>query len=123
MLVVLRSDPRRLPAPRAALYVVGAAFLVATPAQPWYGLLLVALSIAAARPEWSVVALAAYPLYFASFAQHKAVVGSLAYGLATVVVLGVATIRSAGRFRGRCNAPADAGTQLVWTSWSPTRLR
>jgi hypothetical protein len=123
LLIVLRSHPRRLPAPRAALYLVGAAFLVATPVQPWYGLLLVALSIAAARPEWSVVALAAYPLYFASFAHDKTLIGSLAYGMAAVVVLGAATIRSARRSRVRCNAAADAGTQLVWTSWSPTRLR
>jgi hypothetical protein len=121
--IILRSDPRRLPAAPAALYLVGAAFLVATPDQPWYGLLLVALSVAAGRPEWSVVAVAAYPLYFASHAHEKMVVGSLAYGIAAAVVLVVTATRSARAREAPCNSPADAGTQVVWTSWSPTRLR
>jgi hypothetical protein len=122
-LVILRSDPLRLPAPRAALYLVGAAFIVATPDQPWYGLLLVALSIAADRPEWSLVAVAAYPLYFASHAHQKMVIGSVAYGLAAAAVLGVAVTRAARSQQAPCNSPDDAGTQVVWTSWSPTRLR
>ena len=120
---VLRSDEHNLPAPRAALYLVGAAFLVATPDQPWYGLLLVALSVAANRPEWSLVALAAYPLYFASHAHHKMIVGSLAYGLAAAAVLCVTAARSARARTASCNSPVDAGTQVVWTSWSPTRPR
>jgi hypothetical protein len=122
-LVIMRSDPHRLPAPRAAVYLVGAAFLVATPDQPWYGLLVVALSIAADRPEWSLIAIAAYPLYFAAHEQHKMVVGSLAYGLAALAVLSVTWVRWARVRSTRCNSPADAGTQVVWTSWSPTRLQ
>ena len=119
---VLRSDPDRLPAPRASLYLVGTAFLVATPDQPWYGLLLVALAAAASRPEWSLVALAAYPLYFAGHAHQKLIVGSLSYGLAFAVVITVAVMRErltpirvtpwltdALRFNGRHGAPTDRG--------------
>jgi hypothetical protein len=121
---VLRSDPERVPAPLAALWLVGAAFLVATPVQPWYGLLLVALSVAAARPEWAAVAIAAYPLYFAAFAHSKEIVGFLSYGVAALVVAGVAMHRRrTADAAPRCNAAHTDRTPVVWNSWSPSRSR
>jgi hypothetical protein len=119
---VLRSDPVGLPAPRAGLYLVGTAFLVTTPDQPWYGLLLVALAVAAGRPEWSLVAIAAYPLYFASHAHQKVLVGAFSYGIAAAVVLTTAVMRAKAD-AAPCNASPAGRTQVVWTSWSPTRLR
>jgi hypothetical protein len=106
-LAVLRSDPRRLPAPRAALYLVGAAFLVATPVQPWYGALLVALAVAAARPEWCLVAAAAYPLYFSGPAHQKQLIGSLAYGTAALVVLVTHLLRARRGDRPAAPAPTQ----------------
>ncbi len=47
--------------------MVGAAFLVATPVQPWYGVLLAALAVVAGRLEWLAVAAAAYPVYVSLF--------------------------------------------------------
>jgi hypothetical protein len=61
-LLVWRQAARR-PAAEGALLVVGTTFLVVGPAQPWYGLLIVALAVLATRPEWLVVAIAAYPVY------------------------------------------------------------
>ena len=106
-LAVLRSDPVRLPAPRAALLVVGAAFLVATPVQPWYGLLLAALAVAAARPEWCLVAAAAYPLYFAIGRHWMALVGSVSYGTAGLVVLAAALARASAARRASDPPPAS----------------
>ncbi|CAI7973420.1 DUF2029 domain-containing protein [Frankia sp. Hr75.2] len=67
VLAVWRSEPARLPVERGALWLVGAAFLVATPAQPWYGVLLVALAVLAGRLEWAAVAVGPYVLYMALF--------------------------------------------------------
>ena len=64
---VLRTDPQRVPVERAALWLVGAAFLVATPVQPWYGVLLAALAVIAGRLEWLAVAAAAHPVYVSLF--------------------------------------------------------
>ncbi|CAO5183383.1 membrane hypothetical protein [Frankia sp. AiPs1] len=66
-LVVWRTDPAGVPVERAALWVLGTAFLVATPAQPWYGILLVVLAILAGRLEWIAVAVGPYVLYMALF--------------------------------------------------------
>ena len=66
---VLCTSPRRVPVERAALWLVGAAFLIATPAQPWYGVLLAVLAVLAARPEWLAVPAAAYVLYISLFTR------------------------------------------------------
>src|SRR5664279_3088091 len=57
---------RHAPAARVAVELTGIVFLVVTPVQPWYALLLVALAAFAGRAEWLLVALAGYPLYFAA---------------------------------------------------------
>jgi len=56
------SRNSRTPAEGAVL-LVGGTFLIVGPAEPWYGLLVVALAALAARPEWLAVAAAAYPVY------------------------------------------------------------
>ncbi|MCW2615602.1 MAG: hypothetical protein JWN08_2596 [Frankiales bacterium] len=59
---VRRPDPDHA---SAALLLLGAALLVATPVQPWYGLPLAALAVLAGRPVWLAVPAAAYPVFFA----------------------------------------------------------
>ena len=49
----------------AACLLLGAALLLASPVQPWYGLPLVALAALAARPVGAVVPALTYPLFFA----------------------------------------------------------
>lgn len=61
-LLVWRTAATR-PAAEGALLLIGTTFLVVGPAQPWYGLLIVALVVLTARPEWLLVAVAAYPVY------------------------------------------------------------
>ena len=51
-------------APLACL-LLGAALLIATPVQPWYGLPLAALAALCGRAAWLAVPAAAYPLFFA----------------------------------------------------------
>jgi hypothetical protein len=59
---------RRVADPAAAGGVVLlAAFLLATPVQPWYGLSLAAVAVLAGRPEWLTAAAAGYPLYLSLF--------------------------------------------------------
>ena len=86
----------RAPVPLRAVTLVGAAFLVATPVQPWYALLLVVLAVLAARPEWLLVAAAAYPAYFSAVLRDPRFVGigALSYGLAAAGVLLVTLLRA-----------------------------
>ena len=95
---VLRSSPDRVPPERAALWLVGTAFLVATPAQPWYGVLLAVLAVVAGRPEWLAVPAAAYTLYISLFTRVPGDAWTLrvsAYGAAAILVLTVAAVRLA----------------------------
>jgi len=75
----------------AAVLLLGAALLVATPIQPWYGLPLAALAALAGRPAWLAVPAAAYPAFFAVIpagpSDAAARVGSLAFAAALVVVV------------------------------------
>jgi Glycosyltransferase family 87 len=57
---------RRAPA-EGAMLMVGGTFLIVGPSEPWYGLLVVALAVLSARPEWLAVAAAAYPVYNRDF--------------------------------------------------------
>lgn len=79
----------RASVPVRAVTMVGAAFLIATPVQPWYALLLVVLATLAARPEWLFVAAAAYPAYFSAVLRDPRFIGigQLGYVVAAVVVL------------------------------------
>ncbi|SBW18018.1 putative membrane protein [Candidatus Protofrankia californiensis] len=91
---VMRSEPSRVPVERAALWLVGAAFLVATPVQPWYGILLVALAILAGRLEWLAVAAAGHPVYVSLFTDLPGDARTLrvsSYTVAALVVL-IATL-------------------------------
>lgn len=102
---VLRRDRDRVPAERAALWLVGAAFLTATPAQPWYGILLAALAVLAGRLEWLAVTAAAYPLYISLFVDVPGDAWTLrvaSYAVAAAIVLIVA----AGRVVQRRTWPA-----------------
>ncbi|ADP82149.1 glycosyltransferase 87 family protein [Pseudofrankia inefficax] len=97
---VLCRDPDRVPVERAALWLVGAAFLTATPAQPWYGILLAALAVLAGRLEWLAVTAAAYPLYISLFVNLPGDAWTLrvgAYAVAAAIVLAVAVSRSVRR--------------------------
>lgn len=89
----------------AALWLVTAALLLATPVQPWYALLLVALATVTGRWVNLGVAAGAYPGFFGAILRvHPAGLGRLGYGLAGgVLALSPAASRVAGR-RGRAAA-------------------
>lgn len=88
--------------------VLLAAFLFATPVQPWYGLTLVAVAVLAARPEWLAVSAAGYPLYVALFAGSHAIGwGTGSYAAAAALVAAAALWRRAGV---RLRAPVPAVT-------------
>jgi hypothetical protein len=114
LLAVLRSDPRRVPVERAALWLVGTAFLVATPAQPWYGVLLAVLAILAGRPEWLAVPAAGYALYISLFTPVPGDAWTLrvtAYALAALIVATATAIRLARR-------PRDTRNRAVMPRWA-----
>ncbi len=95
--VTVRSWQDRLTPAAGALTVFGAAFLVATPAEPWYSLLLVCLAVLTGRLEWFAVATAAYPLYVASLIHESPVLtGRISYAAAALVVLLAAILRARG---------------------------
>lgn len=80
--------------PRLALRLLGAFFLLATPVQPWYSLLLVAVVALDGRWEWLALGAAAYPLYFAAVLDgNAALVGRISYGAAAALILAVGLLR------------------------------
>jgi hypothetical protein len=87
-----------------ALLLFGAALLIATPVQPWYGLPLAALAALAGRPAWLAVPAAAYPAFFAVVpagpSDGAALVGTLSFAAALVVVL-TASARRPGSIAAR----------------------
>jgi len=108
----LRSDPDRVAPERAALWLVGTAFLTATPAQPWYGVLLAVLAVLAGRPEWLAVAAAAHPLYISLFTDVPGDAWTLrvaSYAVAAAVVLTAGLARLARRPSGRGDAALAQG--------------
>jgi hypothetical protein len=98
----------------AALPFVGTVFLVATPYQAWYALLLVALVPLARRPEWLAVGAAGFPLY-AVDAGDRVATARVSYGLALVVVLGALAVRRWGGRRAGASA-RPSGTMPVGPS-------
>jgi hypothetical protein len=85
---------------RAALPLVGVAFLVVGPSYPWYGLLLAVLVALDGRWEWLAVVAAAYPSYLAGpLGLNHALTQRLAYGIAAALVLTVAWRRRSRRAR------------------------
>ena len=85
---LLRAD---LALPEAATRLLVGVFLLVTPVQPWYALLLLAVAVVAGA-WWAVpVAAAPYPLFFATILDGPAVLaGRVSYGLAALGVLGAA---------------------------------
>ncbi len=96
LLAVTAVAARRLPPYESALVVTGVAFLVATPLQGWYGLLLVALAALVNRPEWLAVAGAGFVLYTVH-ADDRLIAQRLSYGTALTVVLAITFLRRARR--------------------------
>ena len=86
---------RRPQVPAALVTLLGALLLATTPVQPWYALPLLALAEVDVRPEWTLVAAAAYPYFFAVIldAPHTVAIGRASYGLAFVVVVAAAVRR------------------------------
>jgi hypothetical protein len=82
---------RRPEAPPAAAALLGALLLATTPVQPWYAVVLLALAAAAGRPRWAVLAMAAYPYFFAVIldAPHAVAIGRVSYGVAILIVGGL----------------------------------
>ena len=100
----------------AALTMAGAAHLVVTPAAPWYGVLLAALAVLAARPEWLAVCAAAYPLYVAQLLRAApALVGATSYAVAAAAVAGVTMWRRARRSAGQRDRVEGASAHTVAT--------
>ena len=85
----VRARPEDVAAP--ALLLFGAALLVATPVQPWYGLPLAALAALAVRPVWLAVPVAAYPAFFAVIPAGPSAgadrIGSACFAAALVVIV------------------------------------
>lgn len=103
VVVLLRSS---LALPQAAVRLLAGVFLLATPVQPWYALLLLAL-VVLSGDWWAVpLAAAAYPLFFATILDGPAVLaGRLSYGVAGLVA--VVGLWAGARRRGALD-PATA---------------
>lgn len=78
------DDPPEVP----AAMLLGVALLLATPVQPWYALLLVAIATLGRAWWWLPVAAGGYPVYFAAILDGpEALAGRLGYGLAALMVV------------------------------------
>jgi hypothetical protein len=92
------------PSAADALLLVGAAFVLVGPSQPWYALMIVPLVVLADRPEWLAVAAAAYPVYQAgNLGIDNSELQQWAYLPAAFVVLAVTLLR---RRADRASGPA-----------------
>ncbi len=77
-----------------ALAIFSVVFLVVTPSQPWYALLLVCVSILSGRLEWIAVAVAPYPLYVVALIHENSLLtGRISYGSAAAFAILVTLIR------------------------------
>jgi hypothetical protein len=90
---------RRPPAPVGATALMGTLLLAASPAQPWYAVTLLALATLAVTPQWTAVAAAGYPYFFAVILlhPHRVGIGQVGYAAAAAAVLGRAWARAAVR--------------------------
>jgi hypothetical protein len=96
------------------LLLFGAAFLVATPSQTWYSLLLVSCAILTGRLEWLAVAIAPYPLYVTALIHENALLaGRLSYGFAAVIVLVASLART--RLRSQIGNNGEPTTNRLST--------
>ncbi len=78
------------------LAVFGGAFLVATPSEPWYALLLLCMAVLTGRLEWIALVAASYPLYVGTLIrEHPSGTGQISYAIAALLVLGITALRLA----------------------------
>jgi hypothetical protein len=78
-----------------ALAVLALVFLVVTPSQPWYALLLVCVSVLTGRLEWIAVAVAPYPLYVVALIHENSLLaGRISFGFAGTFALVVTLVRA-----------------------------
>lgn len=107
---VLCEIPAELGAVAArAAGVLGAAFLLVTPGNAWYCSLLICCALLGARPEWLMVVLASYTVYFAAILGAGTTWPTVAYALAAATAVGATLLRrrlAAGTF---ATAGARAG--------------
>ena len=106
--VAIRCAHEQMSPQAGALTALAAAFLIATPAEPWYGVLLVAAAVLCDRPEWFAVAAAAYPLYVAGVIHHQPlVIGRISYGVGGAVALAVTLLRAWQKSRHHHEIPSE----------------
>jgi len=110
-----------------ALLLFGAALLLATPVQPWYGLPLAALAALAGRASWLAVPAAAYPAFFAVVPDGPSPMalrtGSAAFAAALLAVVLAAGCRTRWRDSPKGRAAAlpgpSGGTGVTSSSGEP----
>jgi hypothetical protein len=104
--VAARSARGRSSPAGGALAILATVFLVVTPSQPWYALLLVCVSILTGRLEWIAVATAAYPLYVVALIHENSLLaGRISYSAAGALALTVTVIRSLSSRGSKINVP------------------
>jgi hypothetical protein len=119
LVVVAVRNARGLGSPAGGtLAVFGVVFLVVTPSQPWYALLLLCASVLTGRLEWIAVTIAPYPLYVVALIHGNSLaVGRVSYGLAAIFVALVTVVRvvRAGP-APEGDGFAQSRTQVSWSS-------
>ena len=110
-----------------ALALLAVAFLVVTPSQPWYALLLVCVSVLTGRLEWIAVAVAPYALYVVALIHGNSLLaGRLSFAVAGAFALLVTLLRWRGAAQGSKNErprdiqPTTSSECLVAESHRPT---
>ncbi len=94
VVVAVRAARGRATPASGALAVLGVVFLVVTPSQPWYALLLVCVSVLTGRLEWIAVAVAPYALYVVALIHENSLVaGRISFGIAGTFALAVTSVR------------------------------
>jgi hypothetical protein len=109
VVVGLRSARGQDSPASGALAVLAVVFLVVTPSQPWYALLLVCVSVLTERLEWIALAVAPYPLYVVALIHENSLLaGRISFGVAGIFALVVTFIRAMHASRERKNLnPTD----------------
>jgi hypothetical protein len=81
---------RRPPVPAGGAALIGVLLLATSPVQPWYALLLLAVTTVAVRPWWTAVVVAGYPFFFGVILDYRHTVGlgQLGYVAALGVISG-----------------------------------
>ena len=82
-------------AARAAT-VLGGAFLLLTPGNAWYCTLLVACAVVGRRPEWLLVVVASWTVYFRAVLDDPSPWPRVSYAVAALAVLAAAVARRRG---------------------------